>query len=147
MQNFDNDKELNDILVRKRNELMGKTQQTDKGNDIGGKQLRMTTPILLTDLNFNQEVDKYPLLVVDFWAPWCGPCRMVSPIIEQLAIELAGKVAFGKVNVDENPRVASTFGIQSIPTIAIFKNGKAIDGFVGATSKSQMQSKIMAHLG
>jgi len=147
MQNFDNDKELNDILARKRNELIGRTQQGDKGDDNGGKQPRVGTPILLTDINFSQEVDKYPLLVVDFWAPWCGPCRMVSPIIEQLASELAGKVVFGKVNVDENPRVASTFGIQSIPTIAIFKNGKAVDGFIGATSKSQMQSKIMAHLG
>jgi len=141
MQNFDNDKELNDILARKRNELMGRTQQSDKGNDNGGKQLRMTTPILLTDLNFSQEVDKYPLLVVDFWAPWCGPCRMVSPIIEQLASELAGKVVFGKVNVDENPRVASTFGIQSIPTIAIFKNGKAVDGFVGATRSPRCNLK------
>lgn len=148
MPNLDIDKELDDILTRKRNELMGRTQQaSDKGNDNAGKQPLMTTPILLTDVNFSQEVNKYPLLVVDFWAPWCGPCRMVSPIIEQLASELAGKVVFGKVNVDENPRVASTFGIQSIPTIAIFKNGKAVDGFVGATSKPQMQSKIMAHLG
>ena len=72
---------------------------------------------------------------------------MVSPILEQLASELAGKVVFGKLNVDENPRIASTFGIRSIPTISIFKNGRAIDGFVGAASKSQMQSKIMAHLG
>ena len=104
------------------------------------------SPILLTDSNFNSEAGKYPLLVVDFWAPWCGPCRMVSPVIEQLARELAGKVVFGKVNVDENPTVSGAFGIQSIPTIAILKNGKAIDGFVGAASKSQMEAKIMTHL-
>jgi thioredoxin-like negative regulator of GroEL len=71
---------------------------------------------------------------------------MVSPVIEQLARELAGKVVFGKVNLDENPTVAGAFGIQSIPTIAILKNGKAIDGFVGAASKSQMEAKIMTHL-
>ncbi len=72
---------------------------------------------------------------------------MVSPVIEQLAKELAGKVVFGKINVDENPKVAGAFGIQSIPTIAILKNGKAIDGFVGAASKSQMKAKIITHLG
>jgi thioredoxin 1 len=71
---------------------------------------------------------------------------MVSPVIEQLARELAGKVVFGKVNVDENRTVAGAFGIQSIPTIAILKNGKAIDGFVGAASKSQMDAKIITHL-
>ena len=139
MQNYDNDNELNDILARKKNELIAKTQQKSNSN--------ISSPIMLTDSNFNQTVEKYPLLVVDFWAPWCGPCRMVSPILEQLASELAGKVVFGKLNVDENPRIASTFGIRSIPTISIFKNGRAIDGFVGAASKSQMQSKIMAHLG
>ena len=139
MQNYDNDNELNDILARKKNELMAKTQQKSNSN--------IASPIMLTDSNFNQTVEKYPLIVVDFWAPWCGPCRMVSPILEQLASELAGKVVFGKLNVDENPRIASTFGIRSIPTISIFKNGRAIDGFVGAASKSQMQSKIMAHLG
>ena len=137
MQNSE-DKELNDIMTRKRNELIARAGQSSE-------EIK-ALPVLLTDSNFSQEVDKYPLLVVDFWAPWCGPCRMVSPVIEQLAKELAGKVVFGKVNVDENPRIASAFGIQSIPTITIFKNGKAIDGFVGAVSKSQMQSKIMGYL-
>lgn len=139
VQNYDNDNELNHILARKKNELIAKTQEKSSSN--------IASPIILTDSNFNQTVEKYPLIVVDFWAPWCGPCRMVSPILEQLASELAGKVVFGKLNVDENPRIASTFGIRSIPTISIFRNGRAIDGFVGAASKSQMQSKIMAHLG
>jgi len=139
VQNYDNDNELNDIMARKKKELIAKTQQESNSN--------ISSPITLTDFNFNQTVEKYPLIVVDFWAPWCGPCRMVSPIIVQLANELAGKVIFGKVNVDENPRIASTFGIQSIPTISIFKNGRAVDGFVGAASKSQMRSKITAYLG
>lgn len=138
MQNYE-DKELNDIMTRKRNELIARSGHTSTNST--------ASPVLLTDSNFNQEVEKYPLIVVDFWAPWCGPCRMVSPVIEQLAKELAGKVVFGKVNVDENPLIASAFGIQSIPTITIFKNGKAIDGFVGVASKSQMQSKIMAYAG
>ncbi len=128
MQNYDSDKELNDILERKRNELIAKAEHNDLDT------VHINSPVVLTDSNFSQEAKKYPLLVVDFWAPWCGPCRMVSPIIEQLASELAGKVVFGKLNVDENPRVASSFGIQSIPTIAILKNGTAIDGFVGASS-------------
>lgn len=144
MENYENDKELNDILSRKRNELIERAKSTD-GNSIASTAV-IDSPILLTDSNFNNEVGKYPLMVVDFWAPWCGPCRMVSPVIEQLARELAGKVVFGKVNVDENRTVAGAFGIQSIPTIAILKNGKAIDGFVGAASKSQMEAKIITHL-
>lgn len=137
MQNYDD--ELNDILARKKNEMIAKTQQQSNSN--------LSSPITLTDSNFDQAIEKYPLIVVDFWAPWCGPCRMVSPIIAQLASELAGKVVFGKVNVDEYPRIASTFGIQSIPSIHIFKNGRAVDGFVGAASESQMRSKIIAHMG
>ena len=100
MQNYD-DNELNDILARKKNELIAKAQQQGNSN--------ISSPITLTDSNFDQAIEKYPLIVVDFWAPWCGPCRLVSPIITQLASELAGKVVFGKVNVDECPRIASTF--------------------------------------
>ena len=140
MQNWDD--ELSDIMTKKMNDLA-------RGSNIGsnnGNAVVIANPITLTDANFAQSVNKYPLLVVDFWAPWCGPCRMVSPVIEQLAGELAGKVVFGKVNVDENPMIANTFGIRSIPTIAIFKNGKNVDGFVGATSKSQMQTKIFSYI-
>jgi thioredoxin 1 len=91
-------------------------------------------------------VGRHHLLIVDFWAPWCGPCRMVSPVITELSQQLAGKAVFGKLNVDENPMIASTFGIQSIPTIAIFKNGKAVDGIVGAASKSHIMSKLSTHI-
>ena len=102
----------------------------------------ITEPIVLTDSNFASEVTKYPIMLVDFWAPWCGPCRMVSPIIEQLSREYSGKVAFGKVNVDENQRIAASFGIQSIPTLIIFKGGKAVDIMIGALPKAQIEMKL-----
>ncbi len=85
-------------------------------------------------------------MVVDFWAAWCGPCRLVSPIIEQLAQQYAGKVTFGKLNVDENPMVSNTFQIQSIPTLLIFKNGQPVDGLVGAAPKQFIESKIKPHI-
>ena len=103
-------------------------------------------PILLCDSNFNIELAKHPLVVVDFWAEWCGPCRMVSPIIEQLASEYAGRVTFGKLNVDENPMVSGTFGVQSIPTIMVFKNGKPVDRLVGAVPKPYIESRFRPYL-
>jgi thioredoxin 1 len=103
-------------------------------------------PIVLTDSNFGSEVAKYPIMLVDFWAPWCGPCRMVSPIIEQLAKEYSGKIAFGKVNVDDNQRIAASFGIQSIPTLMLFKDGKAVDIIVGAMPKAQIEMKLKQQL-
>jgi thioredoxin 1 len=106
----------------------------------------LTEPIVLTDSNFASEIKKYPLMIVDFWAPWCGPCRMVSPIIEQLAREYSGKVAFGKVNVDENQRIAASFGIQSIPTLMIFKVGKAVNVMIGAMPKAQIETKLKQQL-
>jgi thioredoxin 1 len=106
----------------------------------------ITEPIVLTDSNFASEVSKYPIMLVDFWAPWCGPCRMVSPMIEQLSREYSGKVAFGKVNVDENQRIAASFDIQSIPTLMIFKGGKTIDVMVGALPKAKIEMKLKQQL-
>lgn len=106
----------------------------------------ITEPIVLTDSNFASEVTKYPIMLVDFWAPWCGPCKMVSPIIEQLSREYSGKVAFGKVNVDENQRIAASFGIQSIPTLMIFKGSKAVDVIIGAMPKAQIEMKLKQQL-
>jgi thioredoxin 1 len=102
----------------------------------------LTEPVVLTDSNFQSETAKYPIILVDFWAPWCGPCRMVGPIIEQLAREYSGRVAFGKVNVDENQMISGSFGIQSIPTMMIFKNGKAVDVMIGALPKAQIEMKL-----
>jgi len=141
----DRDEQLNEILANKIQEL-----SHDAFNNKSSSENHRTTiaaPLILNDSNFTQAVQKYPLLVVDFWAPWCGPCRILSPTIEQLSKEFAGKVIFGKLNVDENPRVASAFGIQSIPTVAIFKNSQIVDGFVGVASKSQIQSKVSQYMG
>jgi thioredoxin 1 len=106
----------------------------------------LTEPVVLTDSNFKGEIAKYPIMLIDFWAPWCGPCRMVSPIIEQLAREYSGRVAFGKVNVDENQLISASFGIQSIPTMMIFKNGKVVDVMIGALPKAQIEKKLKQQL-
>lgn len=141
MQNWDD--ELNEIMQRK---LKQYEKQNDRSTRNFDSNKAIDIPIVLTDNNFKESLNKYPLLVVDFWAPWCGPCRMVSPIIDQLSAELAGKVVFGKLNVDENPAISNSLGIQSIPTLIIFKNGTAIDGLIGAASKFQILSKISGHL-
>lgn len=103
-------------------------------------------PVQLTDQTFASTVAKHPVMVVDFWAPWCGPCRMVGPVIEELAKDYAGQVAFGKLNVDENPMTASQFQVQSIPTILIFRNGQAVDGLLGAMPKAYIESKIKPYI-
>ena len=99
--------------------------------------------IVITDQSFQQQVlsSKSPV-VVDFWAPWCQPCRMVSPIIEELAKEYNGKVVVGKLNVDENPEVASQFNVMSIPTVMMFKNGQPVKSFIGAQKKDTYKQAI-----
>ena len=98
---------------------------------------------IFTDQNFEDEVIKNEQAVlVDFWAPWCAPCRIVSPIIEELAKEYEGKLKVGKVNVDENPNSASRFGIMSIPSIVFFKKGEVVKTMIGAQSKENFKKGI-----
>ncbi len=101
----------------------------------------------LTDANFETEVLQSPVpYLVDFWAPWCGPCRMVAPVIDEIAEEYNGKMKVGKVNVDEAPQIAAKYNIMSIPTIALFKGGESVETIVGAVPKEHLLSAIMPHL-
>ncbi len=101
----------------------------------------------VSDQNFETEVIKSNLpVLVDLWAPWCGPCRMVGPVVEKLAEKYSGKVKFCKVNVDENPQTAAKYGVMSIPTIMFFKDGKAVDTVIGAVPEQTLQPKIDALL-
>ena len=100
-----------------------------------------------TDANFQEEVlDAVEVVLVDFWAPWCGPCQMIGPIIEELAEEYEGKAKIGKVNVDESPETSGKYGIMSIPAIKIFKNGQVVDEVTGVTSKDVLKEKIEAQM-
>ena len=103
-------------------------------------------PLNLDDSNFAQTINKYPLLLVDFWAPWCGPCKMMSPIIDQVGKEYIGKLVVGKVNVDENPNISGQFGISSIPTLILFKRGQAVNNIIGSVSKSRIDEMVKMHL-
>jgi thioredoxin 2 len=101
-------------------------------------------PIIASDANFSNEVLNYPgAVLVDFWAPWCGPCRMVSPILDNLAIKYIGRLKVVKVNVDENPATASRYGIRSIPNIILFKRGNAIKNIIGAQSQEELERQLV----
>lgn len=97
--------------------------------------------VVMTKENFNQQVES-GVTLVDFWAPWCGPCKMQLPIVEELATELEGSATIGKINVDEQPELASQFGVMSIPTLILFKDGQPVDKMVGLQSKDALKAKI-----
>ena len=100
-------------------------------------------PVIVADATFEEEVEKSSLpVLLDCWAPWCGPCRMLAPTIEQLAEEKAGTIKVAKLNVDENPQTAMKFGIMSIPTMLIFKNGEVVDRLVGVQPKAAIEQKL-----
>ncbi len=100
-------------------------------------------PITITDQNFNSEVLKSDTpVLIDFWAVWCGPCRMIAPIVEELAIEYSGKLKVGKLNVDNNQQTSINYGVRSIPTLLIFKGGQLIDTIIGAVPKAQIVQRL-----
>lgn len=104
-------------------------------------------PVTLTDSNFQQTIQSALPVLVDFWAPWCGPCRMVAPAVEQLAREFQGRAVVGKLNVDENPRTAQQYGIMSIPALYIFQRGQIVEQMVGAQPAHVLQQRLARHVG
>jgi len=140
------DEELQRIREKKLEEMK---------RDLGGKQepgvVAHAKPapgvMVLDERQFSAAVRENPFLVVDLWAPWCGPCRMVAPVIEELSAEFAGRIRFAKVNTDENPRIAMGYGITAIPTILFFAQGKLIEKVIGAYPKQMLRDRILRAFG
>ena len=130
--------ELEDIKRKKLDELKKRYLNGGKNMDDDFPD----APLKITDTDIDEYIKKYKTIIIDCWAPWCGPCRMVGPIIEELAKEMQGRIVFGKLNVDENPVTSAKHQIMSIPTLLIFKNGTLIDRFVGAMPKDQLRQQI-----
>ena len=138
-----NDDELERIRMKKLKELIDR-QQVDRSTE---KELNWpNTPVVVTDATIAQTIKEYPLVVIDCWAEWCGPCHMVAPVIQELARDHAGKIVFGKLNTDENRMSANNYNIMSIPTLLIFKNGKLIDQVVGAMPRQMLEPMITKYL-
>jgi len=131
------DRELERIRLRKLKELMSEKAKAGE---------KLDKPVHLDENEFHEFLQKHPLVLVDFWAPWCGPCHMIAPVIEELAREYAGRVAFAKIDVDRNRRLAMKFGIMSIPTLILFKNGKPVDMIIGAQPKPAIEEMIKRYL-
>ena len=135
------DEELEKIKQRKLRQLMEKAVETEKK-----KKPPLNKPINVSDATFKEIIQNHSLVVVDCWAPWCAPCHMVAPVIEEMARDYAGRILFGKLNVDENREVAMQYQIMSIPTLLVFKNGKLADRIVGAMPRQVLEPKITRYL-
>lgn len=129
--------ELGAIRERKRQAL-----EAQLGSSAGPAASAANGPVTLTDATFAQAVATHRALVVDCWAPWCGPCRLISPTIEALAKEYQGRITFGKLNTDENQEVPIQYGIMSIPTLLLFKDGELVDSMVGAVPRPYIEEKL-----
>jgi len=138
------DEELKRIKRRRKEEMMRNI--SDGAEEENQPMKPLEKPLDLTDDMFKKFVEDNSLSVIDVWAPWCGPCHIVSPVIEELARDYVGKISFGKLNVDENKRVATQYGIRSIPTLLVFKKGKLVDQIVGALPRQTLEQKITKHL-
>ena len=133
------DEELERIRQKKLREMM-------RGNESKLTPPVTDAPLEVTDSNFSEIVRKGGLVVVDCWAAWCAPCRMIGPIIEELAKDYAGRILFGKLNVDNNREVPLEYQIMSIPTILVFKDGELVDRIIGVMPKRLLEQKIIQHL-
>jgi thioredoxin 1 len=133
------DEELERIKQAKLQKMM-KSVAPEKRGTVFNK------PVEMTAVTFKEMILNHPLVVVDCWAPWCGPCRMVAPIIEELSRDYVGKILFGKLNVDDNREVSMQYDIMSIPTLLVFKNGKLVDTIIGAMPRQTLEQKITRHL-
>jgi thioredoxin 1 len=139
---MEEDKELEELKRRRLNEMLRRF--SGKGDVT--KEPAQNEPVDVTDATFTSYIQNHTLTVIDCWAPWCSPCRMISPILEEMARDYAGKIFFGKLNVDENRRVAIQYQTMSIPTILVFKNGKLLDRIVGAMPRRLLEPRITRHL-
>jgi thioredoxin 1 len=106
----------------------------------------MGKALVLTDATFNETINSDKPVLVDFWAEWCGPCKMIGPAVEELANDYEGKAVVAKLNVDENPETTAKFGVRSIPTLLVFKNGQIVDKQIGAVPKSVLAQKLQAQV-
>lgn len=135
------DDELKRIKQRKLRELLRSSEYAPKAT-----HLLPGASLTVTDSSFQQVIQQHPLVVVDCWAIWCAPCRMIAPVIESLAQDYVGRIVFAKLDVDKNPRISAQYFIQSIPTLLIFKNGQLVDRLVGALPRQLLEPKIIQHL-
>jgi thioredoxin 1 len=114
----------------------------------GKKEIVMSNAIQVTDTTFEDQVlQSEKLILVDFWAEWCGPCKMIAPVLDELASELDGQLVISKLNVDENPDTSMAYGVMSIPTLLLFKGGEPVDRIVGFQQKPQLLKRLQPHLG
>ena len=133
------DEELEKIKRAKLEEIMQRVVQKPE-------KPALNKPVEVTDVTFKETIQNHSLVVVDCWAPWCAPCHIVAPIIEEMARDYAGKILFGKLNVDENRKVAMQHQIMGIPTLLVFKNGQLVDRIVGAMPRQMLEPKITHYL-
>lgn len=140
------DDELKALRLKRIHELIGEDSIIDSGPTETRRPQFPDTPVPVTDATIQEFIARYPVTVVDCWAPWCGPCCSMAPVLDALAKSYQGKIVFGKLNVDENPRTAQMYQTMSIPTLLIFKNGKPVDRIVGALPKQMIEQKLRVHL-
>ena len=136
------DEELRRLREAKLRELMRRLREREERERRARRREELSRPVELTDETFERFIREHELAVVDFWAPWCLPCRVMAPVIEELARDYAGRVAFGKLNVDENPLTPLAFGVQGIPTLIFFRRGRAVDRLVGAVPRQVVEARL-----